>query len=316
MKVGVTCYSERSEKNMFGEDASGSGSASGSGVAIPYDYSNNNNKNERSANHNKPPMFNGDPEMFSWWKTKMYSHIMGMDEELWDILEEGVGDLKLDEEGAALDKKAHTIRGILVAALPHKEYLKMSDKSTAKAMFTSLCSLYEGNKKVRKTKAIMLVHQHELFKIKEDENIETMYSRFQTLVFGLQILKKSYVASDHVNKILRSLPAKWRPKVTAIEEAKDLNTLSVEDLISSLKCHEIGLNEHELVKKPKSIALKSRGKSTKALKALESKEESTSEDSDEDLEIVKEMAMLSNRLQYLAKKNKKFMSKGSSHKSS
>ena len=90
---------------MYGEDASGSGS--GLGVAIPYDYS-NNNKNERSANHNKPPMFNGDPEMFSWWKTKMYNHIMGMDDELWDILEEGVGDLKLDEEEAALDRKAHT----------------------------------------------------------------------------------------------------------------------------------------------------------------------------------------------------------------
>ena len=117
---------------MSGEDAagSGSGSGSGSGVSIPYDYS-NNNKNERSTNHNKPPMFNGDPETFSWWKTKMYSHIMGMDDELWDILEEGVGDLKLDEEGVALDRKAHTaeqkklykkhhtIRSILVAALPH-----------------------------------------------------------------------------------------------------------------------------------------------------------------------------------------------------
>jgi len=34
--------------------------------------------------------------------------------------------------------------------------------------------------------------------------------------------------------------------VTAIEKAKDLNTLSVEDLISSLKCHEIGLNEHDV----------------------------------------------------------------------
>ena len=79
--------------------------------------------------------------------------------------------LKLDEEGAALDRKAHTaeqkklykkhhtIRGILVAALPHKEYLKMSDKSTAKAMFTSLCSLYDGNKKVREVKATMLVHK-------------------------------------------------------------------------------------------------------------------------------------------------------------
>jgi len=104
--------------------------------------------------------------------------------------------------------------------------------------------------------------------------------------------------------------------VTVIEEAKDVNTLSVEDLISSLKCHEIGLNEHESVKKPKSLALKSRGKSSKALKALESEEESTSEDSDEDPKIVQEMAMLTNRLQYLAKKNKKFMSRGSSHKSS
>ena len=58
-------------------------------------------------------------------------------------------------------------------------------------------------------------------------------------------MKKRYVASDHVKKILRSLPSRWRPKVTAIEEAKDLNTLSIEDLISSLKCHEIGMNEHE-----------------------------------------------------------------------
>ena len=86
-------------------------------------------------------MFNGDPEMFSWWKTKMYSHVIGMDDELWDVLEDDVGNLKLDEEGVALDRKAHTaeqkklykkhhlIRGILVAALPHKEYVKMSDKS-------------------------------------------------------------------------------------------------------------------------------------------------------------------------------------------
>ena len=48
------------------------------------------------------------PEMFSWWKPKMYSHIIGMDEELWDILEDGVGNFRLDEEGVALDRKAHT----------------------------------------------------------------------------------------------------------------------------------------------------------------------------------------------------------------
>ena len=66
----------------------------------------------------------------------------------------------------------------------------------------------------------------------------------------------------------------------------------------------------------RSIAVKSRGKSSKALKALESKEESTSEDSNEDPEIVQKMVMLSNRLQYLAKKNKRFLSRGSCQKSS
>ena len=101
-----------------------------------------------------------------------------------------------------------------------------------------------------------------------------MYSRFQTLVCGLQMLKKSYVASDHVTKIPRILPARWIPKVTSIEEAKDLTTLSVEDLVSSLKVHEISLNEHELAKKSKSIALPSKGKSSKALKVIESEEKS------------------------------------------
>jgi len=189
----------------------------------------------------------------------------------------------------------------------------MSDKSTAKAMFASLCANYEGSKEVIEAKALMLVHQYELFKVKDDESIEQMYSRFQTLVSGLQILKKSYVASDHVSKILRSLPARWRPKVTAIEEAKDSNTLSVEDLVSSLKVHEIGVNEHEPARKVKSIALQSKGKSSKAVKVIESEDESPDGDFDEDL--TEKMAMLSNKLEYLAKKNMKFLSKRGGYKS-
>jgi len=152
--------------------------------------------------------------------------------------------------------------------------------------------------------------------MKDDESIDQMYSRFQTLVSGLQILKKSYVAYDHVSKILRSLPARWRPKVTVIEEAKDLNTLSVEDLVSSLKVHKIGLNEHEPAKKVKSIALPSKGKSSKALKVSESEDESSDGDADGDPADVEKMVMLSNKLEYLARKNRKFLSKGGGYKSS
>jgi len=55
---------------------------------------------------------------------------MGLDEELWDILEDGVGGLDMDEEGVAGDKKKHSpaqkkmykkhhkIRGSLVLVIP------------------------------------------------------------------------------------------------------------------------------------------------------------------------------------------------------
>jgi len=286
--------------------ASADGNSSGqNNNSVQYDYGTSDDK---KSDCSKAPRFNGNPEEFSWWKTNMYSHIMGLDDELWDILEDGVGDLALDKEGVAIDrnkhipaqkklyKKHHKIRGILVASIPHTEYMKMSDKSIVKTMFASLCANYEGSKKIREEKAIMLVHQYELFKMKEDETIEEMYSRFQNLVSGLQILKKNYVVSDHVSKILRSLSARWRPKVTSIEEAKDLNTLSVEDLMSSLKVHEISLNKHDSTKKTKSIALPSKGKSSKALKVIESVDESPDGDSDEDPAVVEKMVMLSNKL--------------------
>jgi len=163
------------------------GSSSGTGHnVVSYDYGTSDDKKSDSS---KAPRFNGDPEKFLWWKTKMYNHIMGLDEEIWDVLENGVGDLALDEEGAAINRKKHTpthkklykkhhkIRGILVVALPRTEYLKMSDKSTAKAMFASLCANYEGSKKVKEAKATMFVHQYELFKMKDDESIEAMYSK-------------------------------------------------------------------------------------------------------------------------------------------
>jgi len=52
--------------------------------------------------------------------------------------------------------------------------------------------------------------------MKDDEDIETMVSRFETPVSSLHVLRKSYITTDHVKKIIRSLPVRWRPKVTAI----------------------------------------------------------------------------------------------------
>jgi len=152
------------------------------------------------------------------------------------------------------------VRGIFVDALPHSKYRKIVNRSTAKSIFESLHSTYEGNKQIKEAKSNQFVHQYELFRMKEYEDIETMYSRFQTLVCGLHVLKKNYYVHDHVMKILRSLPARIRPWVITIHAAKDLNKLSLENLISSLKSHEVELVGYEHTKKSKSIDLTSKGK--------------------------------------------------------
>ncbi|GAV85804.1 zf-CCHC domain-containing protein/UBN2 domain-containing protein, partial [Cephalotus follicularis] len=75
---------------------------------------------------------------------------------------------------------------------------------------------------------------------------------------SLKNLGKSYPNEELVRKILRCLPKSWTPKVTAIEEAKDLSTLPLEQLLGSLMTHETTMKNHENVevKKKKSIALK------------------------------------------------------------
>lgn len=55
---------------------------------------------------------------------------------------------------------------------------------------------------------------------------------------------------------MRSFPARYIPKVTTIQGAKDLNTLSLESLISNLQIPEMELNGDESVMKSKTLALK------------------------------------------------------------
>jgi hypothetical protein len=145
--------------------------------------------------------------------------------------------------------------------------------------------------------------------MKDGEDIETMFARFQTLVSGLQVLKKSYTVADHVKKILRSLPAKWRPNVTAFQEARDLDEVTLENLISSLRSHEMELMADESTKKLKGIALSSKS-SSKALKAkVIDSEEDASEGATEHTSEDDEMVLMARKVSQWAKRSKKFSSK-------
>ncbi|GAV70525.1 UBN2 domain-containing protein, partial [Cephalotus follicularis] len=117
---------------------------------------------------------------------------------------------------------------------------------------------YEGTNQVKEAKISMLVHDYEMFTMNENEDIKIMFNRFTNITNALQALDKVYSNSEMVRKILRCLQRAWMPKVTAIEEAKDLNTLPLEDLLGSLMTHELPINRKDDDEgKKKVIALKS-----------------------------------------------------------
>ncbi|GJT46632.1 retrovirus-related pol polyprotein from transposon TNT 1-94 [Tanacetum coccineum] len=137
----------------------------------------------------------------------------------------------------------------------------------------------EGNKKVKDNKIDLFVQKYEEFIISDDETIDCAFARFNTIITSLKALDESFSSRNHVRKFLRALPTKWRPKVTAIEESKDLSTLPLDELIGNLKVYEVVLEKdletsRNKKEKYKSLALKAR-------KVL-SEEEATSSDSNDE----------------------------------
>ncbi|GJS91983.1 zf-CCHC domain-containing protein [Tanacetum coccineum] len=99
-----------------------------------------------------------------------------------------------------------------------------------------------------------------------DESIDSAFARFNTIITSLKALDEGYSSKNYVRKFLRALHPKWRAKVTAIEESKDLTSLSLDELIGNLKVHEMIIKkDSEIVKakvERKSIALKAKKESS------------------------------------------------------
>nr|GEU31572.1 UBN2 domain-containing protein [Tanacetum cinerariifolium] len=104
----------------------------------------------------------------------------------------------------------------------------------------------------------------------EKESIDNAFVRFNTIT-SLKALDECFSSKNYVRKFLRALHPKWRAKVTAIKESKDLTSLSLDELIGNLKAYEV------IIKKDSEMVIDKREKSRSL--ALKAKKESSDEDS-------------------------------------
>ncbi|GAV87785.1 UBN2 domain-containing protein [Cephalotus follicularis] len=240
--------------------------------------------------------------------------IQSLDYNLWDLIVDGPnlptvtlenGDVvpkprnlydDNDRRRVQINAKA---KHIIICAINSNDFNRISSCISAKKMWDRLEVTYKGTNQVKEAKISMLVHEYEMFTMNENEDIKSMFSRFTNIINALQVLDKTYSNSEMVRKILMCLPRSWMPKVTAIEEAKTLNVLPLED-------HELSMqkkdDDEEKEKKKKKIV---------ALKASLIKD-SEDDDDDEELALITRnfKKFLASKKKFGGKPNKKIYLKG------
>ncbi|XP_070031606.1 uncharacterized protein [Nicotiana tomentosiformis] len=97
----------------------------------------------------------------------------------------------------------------------------------------------------------MLTIEYELFRMKEVESIQDMHTRFTSIISELHSLGEIIPRNKLVRKIRSMLPSSWESKVNIITEAKDLQTLTIDELVENLKTYEMKKKKDHKRRKPK-----------------------------------------------------------------
>jgi len=253
---------------------------------------------------NKPPLFDGSNYYF--WKGKMELFLRSQDNDMWTVItdedfaptvEEGV----VKEKSAwSTDEKAQVLinskaRLFLSCALTMEESERVNECKNAKEVWDTLRIHHEGTSHVKETRIDIGVRKFKVFEMSENETIDEMYARFTAIVNEMRSLGKAYSTHERIRKILRCLPSMWRPMVTAITQAKDLKSMNLEDLIGSLRAHEVVLQGEKSIKKVKSLALKASQQTSSVVDDDVQEPQELEEVHEEEAED--ELALISKRIQ-------------------
>ncbi|XP_075080559.1 uncharacterized protein LOC142166047 [Nicotiana tabacum] len=148
---------------------------------------------------------------------------------------------------------------ILICGIGPDEYNRISACQSTKEIWEALQAAHEGTTQVKQSKIDMLTTEYELLRMKDDESIQDMHTRFTSIINELHSLGEIIPRNKLVRKILNVLPGSWESKVNAITEAKDLQNLTIDELIRNLKtCEMKKKKDHERrdPKKEKNMVLK------------------------------------------------------------
>ncbi|XP_070031818.1 uncharacterized protein [Nicotiana tomentosiformis] len=173
----------------------------------------------------RPPLFN--EKYYNWWKARIKDFLTAEDYELWTIVNQS-------------------------PLIPTKQNAqnKIVPKDPSEFVVADF-RIMEKNAKAKKI-LISRLGPDEYNRISVCSNAKQIWDALQIAHEGTNQVQ------ELVGKVRRILPASWESKVTAIQGAKELDKISLDELVGNLKTHEMRKIElcKEEPKKDKYLLLK------------------------------------------------------------
>nr|GEW16990.1 copia protein [Tanacetum cinerariifolium] len=179
------------------------------------------------------PLFKSDN--FIYWKNIFETYVKSKDLDLWHVITDGGFQPIVSNSKTKLDEVIPFVKQT------HDLKKRLAKNNEAKMV------IYNALRRKEYERIFMCNTKKEIWKT-------------------LLITHQGYSSKNYVRKFLMALHPKRRAKITAIEESKDLTSLSLDELIENLKVHEMIIKKDSKIVKAKvdrkSLALKAKKESS------------------------------------------------------
>jgi hypothetical protein len=130
-------------------------------------------------------------------------------------------------------------KGTILRSLVESVFVKVMHCENEKNLWDKLQNIYEVDAKLKGAKLQIFRDKFEKFKMKEDEEIVAYLLQVEEIFNMIKGLGVELDESMVVQKVLRSLPMIFDPKISSLERRADCGTLSMVELHGIFTSYEM-----------------------------------------------------------------------------
>lgn len=165
------------------------------------------------------------------WQVQM--KVLLESQDLWGIVETELRELPENATEAVINEHRENTRKdkralhILYQACNEAVFERIMTSSTSEEAWDTLHKAYRGEQRVQRVKLQTLICEFDSCRMNESETVESYFNRITMIVNQLRMNEEKIEDQRVVEKILRSVTRKYESVVVAVEEYKDMTTMSI-----------------------------------------------------------------------------------------